>query len=76
MKIVEILNEKQIAFVKECLPNFDLDKILQNGALNDDFAEALEDYYQLKAFDNAYNITQKGKIAESIIDKFVDLNIW
>lgn len=47
-----------------------------NGELNDDFAEALEDYYQLKAFDNAYNITQKGKIAESIIDKFVDLNIW
>lgn len=33
-------------------------------------------YFQLKAFDNAYNITQKGKIAESIIDKFVDLNIW
>lgn len=76
MKLVDILNKQEIDFIETELLYHDIDKAIQDDELSDDLAEKLEDYYQLKAFDASYNLTNKGKNAESIIDKLSDVDIW
>ena len=63
MKLVDILNKQEIDFIETELLYHDIDKAIQDDELSDDLAEKLEDYYQLKAFDASYNLTNKGKNA-------------
>ncbi|HEQ9058462.1 TPA: hypothetical protein VID84_001352 [Streptococcus pyogenes] len=75
MKLKSILNDSQIDFVKNELPGLPVD-IDVNSEKYDVFCEGIETYYQTESFDEKYNITAKGKLAEGIIDLLTDKGYW